>query len=116
MEYKSDLRERTFIFSVNILKYVGDLPKKRAYRIVGDQLGRCGSSIGANVHEAHGSSSRPEYRRFHEIALKSANETKYWILILKELKGDEEKLIVLYDEAVELAKILGSIVIKLKST
>ncbi len=75
MKYKTDLKQRAFLFGVEIFKFISQLPSKRAYWIISDQLGRCGSSIGANIFEAHGSSSRLEYKRFHEIAFKSANET-----------------------------------------
>jgi len=70
-------------------------------------------SIGANVVEAKNSSSRLEFKRFYEIALKSTNETKYWFCILRD--GFEIKEVkFLLDECDEISKILGSSVIALK--
>jgi len=77
-------------------------------RILGDQLLRSGTSIGANVIEARGSSSKKDYANFFSYALKSANETKYWINLLRDAgKIDREASNILLQEATELAKILA---------
>lgn len=53
---------------------------------------RSGTSVGANLVEATSSSSKLEFKKFHEIALKSANETKYWLGLLRDsAKADKEK-------------------------
>lgn len=73
-------------------------------------------SVGANVVEATNSSTRTEFKRYYEIALKSGNETKYWLCILRdgfEIKDDEIKEIL--KKCDELTKILASSIIKLKS-
>ena len=78
---------------------------------------RSGTSIGANVVEAANSSSRIEFRRYYEIALKSANESKYWLCLIRDgndLKNDEQ-IGELLMECNELSKILAASVIKLKS-
>ena len=81
-----------------------------------DQLIRSGTSIGANIVEARASSSRLEFKKFYEIALKSANETIYWLSLLKEAKlAGEEIVNVLLVEARELANMLASGVLKLKN-
>ena len=51
--------------------------------VVVKQLMRSASSVGANVIEAKNSSSRLEFKRYYEIALKSCNESKYWICLLR---------------------------------
>lgn len=65
--------------------------------------------------EGQASSSKREFIKFYEIALKSANETKYWISLLKdsysELKPTCE---ILLQEAIEITNMLGSSVLTLK--
>lgn len=73
-------------------------------------------SVGANVVEAANSSTRLEFKRYYEIALKSGNETKYWLCILRdgfEMKDDEIK--GLLKECDEITKILASSVLTLKA-
>lgn len=70
----------------------------------------------ANLVEARASSSRLEFKKFYEIALKSANETKYWLELLKEAHLASAELIdPLLQEAQELANMLASGVLKLKN-
>ena len=79
-----------------------------------NQLIRSATSIGANVVEAKSSSSRRDYIKFFEIALKSANETKYWLILIKELVSDKNKAEELLAEVDEISKIIGSSVLTLK--
>jgi len=65
--------------------------------------------------EARASSSRLEFKKFYEISLKSANETKYWFNLLKDAKFVSEKEVQnLIQETDEISKMLGSSVMKLK--
>jgi four helix bundle protein len=76
---------------------------------------RSASSVGANVIEAKNSSSRNEFRRYYEIALKSCNESKYWICLLRDgFEKKEEELNIILKEADEISKILAASIIKLK--
>jgi four helix bundle protein len=52
--------------------------------VIVKQLMRSSVSFGANVTEAKNSSSRLEFKRYYEIALKAANESKYWICLLRD--------------------------------
>jgi four helix bundle protein len=76
-KFKSDLKTRCYKFSLNIIALTDGLPNKRSAWIITDQLIRSTTSIGANLIEARTSSSRLEFKKFYEIALKSSNETKY---------------------------------------
>lgn len=115
-KFKSDIRQRCFKFSLNIIKFVDFLPNKRSAWIIADQLIRAATSIGANLIEARASSSRLEFKKFYEIALKSANETIYWLELLRDSKlGDEIKINTLLQAANEIANMLGAGVIKLKN-
>ena len=72
---KTGLRERSYSFSVKMIKLVETFPEKRIYWIISDQLLRSATSIGANIFEAKSASSKRDFIKYYEIALKSANET-----------------------------------------
>jgi len=83
--------------------------------IIGRQLIRAGTSIGANLVEATASSSRLEFKKFHEIALKSANESKYWfMLLIQSGHGDTKVAQELLMEATEIANMIASGILRLK--
>lgn len=72
-------------------------------------------SVGANLIEGGSASSRLEYKKFYEIALKSANETKYWLCLLRDSKlAEAERIDILLSEVTELANMLAAGVLKLK--
>ncbi|MCL5783748.1 MAG: four helix bundle protein [Patescibacteria group bacterium] len=114
-KFKSDLKERCYRFGLNVIALMDTLPNKRSAWIISDQLIRSATSIGANLIEARAASSRLEFKKFHEISLKSANETKYWLELLKDAKlADNKTVDVLLVEVTELANMLAAGVLKLK--
>ncbi len=116
MIYKTSLRGRCYQLSLNLIKLIDGLPKQRSCWVIADQLIRCGTSIGANLVEGTASSSRLEFKKFFEIALKSANETKYWLNLLKDSnKTDNNELYKLLKEVGEISNMIASGVIKLKT-
>lgn len=112
---KMEVRYRAFYLSLEIIKFLEILPQKHAIRIITDQLIRCATSIGANIVEAKASASKREFVNYFHIALKSANEAKYWLAMLRELlpekKAEIEKFIT---EAEEIGKIIGSSILTMK--
>lgn len=113
---KTELRYRCYYFSIEIIKFLETLPEKRAYWVMADQLMRCATSIGANVVEAKSSSSRKDFIKFYEIALKSANETKYWLALLRDAtNADKKSANILLAEVEEISKMLGSSISTLKN-
>jgi len=114
-KFKSDLKTRCYNFSLEIISLTDTLPNKRSSWIIQDQLIRSATSIGANLIEAKASSSRLEFKKFYEIALKSANETKYWLGLLKDTRiADEEKINKILEEVTEISNMLAAGVMKLK--
>ena len=115
MKYDNDIKIRTKKFAVRIIKLTNELKIKNIDYPLRDQLLRSGTSVGANVREAKASSSKKELVRFYEIALRSANETDYWMEVIEEgfelnidlMKNDKNELL-------EISKVLGSIIINLK--
>ncbi len=113
--YKTDLKFRAFIFALTVIKFCDALNKDQITRILVDQLIRSTTSVGANIVEAKSSSSRKDFIRFYEISLKSSNETKYWLCLLRESKrGDLKEINNLLQETEELSNILASSLITLK--
>jgi len=114
--YKSNLKNRCYQFSLKIINLTNNLPNKRSAWVITDQLIRAATSVGANLVEARASSSRLEFKKFYEISLKSANETKYWLCLLRDAKLTEEKIInFLLEEITEISNMLAAGVIKLKN-
>ena len=112
---RDGLRDRCYKFGLAIIELTNALPNKRSAWVIGDQILRSATSIGANVVEARASSSRLEYKKYFEIALKSANETEYWLQLLKDAKlAESSRIDVLAAEVTQLCKMLGASVIKLK--
>jgi len=112
---KTDLRRRCYNFSISVIKFIEKLPQKRTFWIISDQLLRSATSIGANVVEAKSSSSRREFIKFYEIALRSANETKYWLELLRDATEISKKEIeILLKECEEISKMLAKSLLTLK--
>ena len=110
-----DIRERCYKFSLDIIALADTLPQKRSAWIIIDQLIRSATSIGANIVESKSSSSRLEFKKFYEISLKSANETKYWLGLLRDSKlADDKKINALLNEVNEISNILAKAVMTLK--
>jgi len=114
--FKQDFINRLIELTVRTLRFAEQLRKEKSLWPVADQLIRCTGSIGANVVEARGSSSDRDYTRFFEIALKSANETGYWLQVIRGYSLENEKTAAaLANEVDEVTRIIGSSVKTLKS-
>ena len=70
-------------FAVEILNLVKYLKEQRE-TIICNQIGRAGTSIGANIHEAQYAHGKADFVSKLQIALKEANETSYWLLLLSK--------------------------------
>ncbi|MFV1917325.1 MAG: four helix bundle protein [Patescibacteria group bacterium] len=112
---RTNLRDLSYQFSLAIIKFVSSFPNKKLYWILSDQLLRSATSIGANIIEAKASSSKRDFIRFYQIALKSANETKYWLSLLRDGNlVSKTKVNPLITEADELCRMLASSLLTLK--
>lgn len=110
-----NIRHRAYKFSLGIINLVKDFPKDKIYFIFTDQLLRAATSIGANLIEAKASSSKKDFVRFYEIALKSCNETLYWLYLLKDSKLiTPSKIEPLIKETGEIGKMIASSLLTLK--
>jgi len=112
---KIDIKIRAYKFSLAIIKFMNTIPKNQTNKIISAQLLRSATSIGANIIEAQAASSKRDFKNFMNIALKSANETKYWLCLLRDSGlAEKEKAEKLLKEAIELSKILGASMLRLK--
>lgn len=110
-----DIKKRCFQFSKDLLKFIHAAKYERINYSIFDQLLRSGTSIGANVVEGGVGSSKKDVINFYHIALKSANETKYWLCLIRDtMSYDKIELNKLLVEADELSKIIASSIIKMK--
>ncbi|MBW0162450.1 MAG: four helix bundle protein [Sediminibacterium sp. Gen4] len=110
-----NIRHRCFFFSKEILFFVKDCKYEKVYSSLFDQLVRSATSIGVNVVEGKAGSSKKDWNKYLVIALKSANETKYWLCLIRDTQEvSKEKVNELIKEADELSKIIASIIINAK--
>ena len=82
--------------------------------VICKQLVRSGTSIGANVIEAQHSLTRKGFENYYRIALRSANETRYWLELIDRSDVSDNSLDMLISENEQLTKILAAIIIKLR--
>ena len=78
---ESKLRTQSMDFAVSIIELVKELKAKRE-SIISNQIGRSGTSIGANIREAQYAHSKADFVTKLQIALKEANEVGYWLELL----------------------------------
>jgi len=81
---KVEIAERAKIFALEVIKLIDKLPKKTSSFVIGKQVLRSATSIGANIVEGGGSVSKKEFVNFLSIARKSAIETNFWLELLDE--------------------------------
>lgn len=116
MENATNIRERAHIFSLAVMGRSKSLPRCQEAWIIRGQLLRSALSIGANLHDAKSASSRSEFERHYETSLKSANETIYWLRLLRDsrlIAPDEVGL--LSQEAERLSELVGQAVLAIRS-
>ncbi len=112
---KMDILERTVDYSLRIVKLYRELEKDSVGRVLGKQLLRSGTAIGANVHEAQGGQSKADFIAKISIAHKEARESAYWLRLIQETDLiSVSRISDLLEETDQLIKILSSILITSK--
>lgn len=106
-----DLRDRTKRFALRIIRIPAILPKTMESRVIGKQLVRSGTSVGANYREAFRGRSRAEFIAKCGDCLRELEETAYWLELLLEANlVSADKLSAVYSECTELIAIFVTIV------
>jgi four helix bundle protein len=110
-----DIRERAFVFGCSVARLALALAPKPGVRCLVDQLLKAGTAIGANLEEAKAGSSRREFVRYVEIALREARESLYWLRIYSALElAPRDRQSELQGEADQIVRILTAIVVNTK--
>ncbi|MBI3952635.1 MAG: four helix bundle protein [Candidatus Doudnabacteria bacterium] len=113
---KIAIKQRGYNFSLNIIKFIDTLNKQNfTVSVIIKQLLRSATSIGANIIEGQAASSRKDFISFLNYALKSANETRFWLSLLKDSnKTAPDRTNPLIQETIELANILAASLLTLR--
>jgi four helix bundle protein len=90
-DIKSKYKRRFYNFTLELIKFIDKLPKENVAKRLGDQLLRSGTSVIANYIEGQAASSRKDFTNFLNISLKSCNESKLWLSLLKDSGKASEK-------------------------
>src|SRR6476659_4746931 len=111
-----DLRVRTKQFALRVIRLFGALPRRVETEVMGRQVLRSGTSVGANFREAHRARSDAEFVSKVGDCLKELEETCYWLELLVDSELVlAEKLSSLLEESNQLIAILTTITKKVKS-
>ncbi len=106
---KQDLQRRTRIFALAVIRLSGELPSTHAAQVIGKQLLRCGTSVGANYRAACHAKSTADFLSKLKICEEEADESCYWLDLLKASKiTPPHRLDGLMDEAGQLAAIFAA--------
>lgn len=112
---KTELLNRTKNFALEIIKLVNDLPQNSVNKVIGAQILRSATSIGANYRAALRAKSRPDFIYKIKIVEEESDETIYWLELLKESNINFIQIIEkLLCEAKELTAIFSKIAITTK--
>lgn len=111
-----DLKQRAYIYALDVIKFIDNLDRTDfSAQVIAKQFLRSATSIGANIIEAQAGSTKKDFTNFFSYALKSANESKFWLGLLRDShKISEDQANKLLQETIELANILGSSILTLK--
>ena len=116
MAPQADLRERTKHFALRIIRMFSALPKRAEAQVLGKQVLRSGTGIGANYREAYRTRSKPEFISKCGDCFKEIEETAYWLELLVEAHlVSAAKLAPLRQEIDELTAIFVTIIKRSKS-
>jgi len=102
---------KSYTFALRIIKLYKYLIAEQKEYVLSKQVLRSGTAIGALVKEAEHAQSKADFINKMNIALKEANETDYWLMLLKHSDYiDEKSFQSIHEENIELIKLLASIV------
>ena len=100
---KDELSIQSMDFAVSIIDLVKELKSKHE-SIMSNQIGRSGTSIGANIREAQYAHSKPDFISKLQIALKEANETGYWLELLYKTNYIDEQTYKSLDSSCKIGR------------
>jgi four helix bundle protein len=115
MQEDNDIKKRSYIYALKIIRLIEKLPRNQTCKIISNQLLRSATSVGANIIEAQASPTKKDFTNFLNYALKSANESKFWLGLLRDSNQlSKEKIDPLLQETNEISNILGSSILTIR--
>jgi four helix bundle protein len=113
---KKEFKARLYRFILELIKFINQLPRNQVTKVINDQLLRSSTSILANYIEGLSASSKKEFLVFIQHSLKSANESKVWIALLRDAGYTEKQRADFFlKELEEISKIFASTILTLRS-
>ena len=114
-KFVATFKKRLYGFVLRLIEFIDGLPGDNVSRRIGDQLFRSGSSVLANYVEGQSASSKKEFTNFLTISLKSANESKMWLALLRDSKRSTPQNTAWFlSELDEISRILASSILTCK--
>jgi len=108
---KSILKDKSYAFAISIVELSRDLQTRKKEFVLSRQILKSGTAIGALIREAEFAQSKPDFISKMTISLKEANETEYWLSLLKDTRYLElQQFEVLHSTCNELIAMLVSTV------
>ena len=115
LKFKNEYKKRLYNFVLKLIEFLDDLPKDNVSKRLGDQLLRSGTSILGNYVEGQSASSKKDFTNYFNYSLKSTNESKLWITLLRDSKrATPEQVNWFLEELDEISKIFASSILTLK--
>lgn len=113
--FKSEFKKRLYDFTLKLINFLDKLPDDNVSRRIGDQLLRSGTSVIGNYIEGQAASSKKDFTNFFNTSLKSANESKLWLALLRDSGRIKPQQVVWFlNELNEIANIFASSILTLK--
>ena len=115
-KFKNQFKKRLYHFVLDLINFIGTLNRSDSVsRIISDQLTRSGTSILGNYIEGLSASSKKDFTNYFNHSLKSANESKVWIALLRDSDKCNKKIASrLLNELDEISRIFASSILKLR--
>jgi four helix bundle protein len=109
------LKERTMTFAINVLQLVDKLPKTLSGQVVGKQLARSGTSVGANYRSVRTARSRAEFIAKLGVVVEEADESTFWLEVvartpmlppatIQPLRAEAGELLAIFAKSVGTAR------------
>lgn len=113
--FKREFKKRLYAFTLALIRFIETLPSDNVSRRLGDQLIRSGTSVIGNYVEAQSASSKKDYTNYFVTALKSSNESKLWLSLLKDTgKAASKDYEFLMRELHAISNIIATSILTLK--
>jgi four helix bundle protein len=110
MKKDNVLKDKSYKFSIRIVKFYQFISTQKKEFVISKQVLRSGTSIGAMIEEANQAESKADFIHKLSIANKEANETHYWLRLIKDTQIVTEDILPLLNDCEELIKLLTAII------